>query len=124
MCDEDSVLKQNGDHEFTLKEGHDTVWITVNNISVYIRKTPSPAKGEDHDGIMVKIYPKKCEDRHYLSSIGATFDEAADVQCRKCGLYNGGGDGFDGMCPSCADKDEEQREMLEGLSKGEDVKEE
>jgi hypothetical protein len=37
--------------------------------------------------------------------IGKCDDCAADGKCRICGEeYPDGGDGYDGMCPSCADK--------------------
>jgi len=33
-------------------------------------------------------------------------EDSADLICRECGeQYDDGGDGYDGLCPSCADKE-------------------
>ena len=47
-----------------------------------------------------------------LSAMETETDEAVqafeDHLCMECGdYYEGGGDGYDGMCPSCADRAEE-----------------
>lgn len=42
--------------------------------------------------------------------------------CRKCGKDCTGGDGFDGLCPSCADKAEEAGEFTDSGPSGIDPK--
>ena len=44
------ALKQTeGDTDYELNEGHQSCWITVNNISVYIHRTD--------EGVAVNLYP-------------------------------------------------------------------
>ncbi len=53
-----SALKRDPDtgveNDYTLRDEHPSVWITVDTISVYIRRTD--------EGVTVKLYPKGNED--------------------------------------------------------------
>jgi hypothetical protein len=95
------TLKQETD--LIWKDDNNSIWIEIENVAVHISKTD--------DGVAVDLCPTLCESHHTLDCCNTTFDEATEVKCRECGQYNGDGDGFDGMCPSCADKSEgDQRE--------------
>jgi hypothetical protein len=54
--------------DYTLKEGHGSCWVTVGNISVYIRR--------NDEGVSVDLYPRGDEDSESLSGCWATFAEA------------------------------------------------
>lgn len=56
--------------DYTLAPGHDSVWISVNNISVYIRRT-----GE---GVIVELSPKGKEE-FLLGTTAIMFSEAQEA---------------------------------------------
>lgn len=64
----DSALKQEQYDEFTLVSEHDLVWITVGNISVYLRRT--------NEGVAIDLYPVGQEMHDSLAGTWALFSEA------------------------------------------------
>lgn len=54
--------------DYELPANQDSVWITVNNISVYIRRTD--------EGVVVDLYPAQREMDECLTSTYAFFAEA------------------------------------------------
>lgn len=64
----DSALKQEQYDEFTLVSEHDLVWITVGNISVYLRRTD--------EGVAIDLYPVGQEMHDSLAGTWALFSEA------------------------------------------------
>lgn len=68
------ALKQNKDdgdatsNDFVLKENCDSVWITINNISVYVRRTD--------EEVSVDLFEKGTEMGKKLASATAAFPEA------------------------------------------------
>ena len=65
------ALKQTeGDTDYELNEDFKSCWITVNNISVYIRKTVH--------GVAVELFPVLSEDKSPLAETYATFAEAKE----------------------------------------------
>ena len=56
--------------DYELMEGHQSCWITVNNISVYIRRTD--------EGVSVQLYPLNNEFEDSLGETWATFAEASE----------------------------------------------
>ena len=66
-------IKLNPDDFYRLEsKPQDSTWITVGNISVYI-------KHED-EGVVVDLYARGVEDRHSLASTYAFFNEAKELQ--------------------------------------------
>ena len=65
-------LEHNGDSDYTLKPGETSVWITVDNISVYVRRTD--------EGVIVDLYPHFGEMYTELGSTYAFFSEAEEAQ--------------------------------------------
>jgi hypothetical protein len=60
------ALKQTeGDTDYELNEDFKSCWITVNNISVYIRRTD--------EGVAVELFPVHNEDKPPLAGTYATF---------------------------------------------------
>lgn len=65
----DGVLEQEAESDYLLKHDADNVWITVNNISVYVRRTD--------EGVVVDLYPLHNEAADpALASTYAFFSEA------------------------------------------------
>ncbi len=63
-----SLITESGGTEYLLNPIHDSVWITVGNVSVYLRR---------HDwGVCVDFYPTEQEDTDSLASTWLSFDEA------------------------------------------------
>lgn len=60
-----SVEENNADNEYTLNQ--DTVWITVNNLSLYIRK--------NDEGVSVDIFPVGFESEDPIAGTWATYAE-------------------------------------------------
>lgn len=61
-----SALKQENESDYTLTSNH--VWITVGNLSLYIRKT--------REGVIVDIYPKDKEaDQDAIATTKAMFND-------------------------------------------------
>jgi len=103
-----------GDNDYTLKEDQTSCWITVDNLSVYVHRTD--------EGVIADILPRKGEDGDPIASCYAFFNEGS-IFCRVCEkefVEAGSRDGFDGMCPDCADKAEAENEIpdIEGGDRG------
>jgi len=63
-----SLDKDSSGIEYLLNPRHSSVWITIDNISVYLRR---------HDwGVCIDLYPIEQEDADSLASTWLTFDEA------------------------------------------------
>ncbi len=63
-----SLDRDSSGTEYLVNPGHSSVWITIDNISVYLRR---------HDwGVCIDLYPIKQEDTDSLASTWLTFDEA------------------------------------------------
>jgi predicted nucleic-acid-binding Zn-ribbon protein len=110
------VLKPgNEGSDYLLKDSHGSVWVEIGNIVAYIRRVNKvdPSDPEKKrtipEGVAVDLIPTVCA-HETLDCCNADFGMAEEHECRKCGEYNGGGEGFDGMCGSCADKAEEERD--------------
>lgn len=63
-------LKQDSFTDYTLKDCADSVWITINNISVYLRRTD--------EGVAVALYPVGREMDDEIVGTWALFSEAED----------------------------------------------
>ena len=63
---EDSALKQDGENDYTLVEGHGGVWITVDNISVYIVR-------DRIDGVIVELFQRGNEMDDPIASTQANY---------------------------------------------------
>ena len=59
-----------GASDYELVDGHASCWITINNVSVYVRNT-----GE---GVSVSLHPVGREDEGSLAETCTTFAEAAE----------------------------------------------
>ena len=70
MSKTNDVLVKEGEAgaEYTLKAGEESVWITVNNISVHIKR--------GDEGVSVCLYPVDKEDSEALVETYATYAEA------------------------------------------------
>lgn len=67
----ETPLSQAEDNEYVMEEGHGSVWVTVDNISVYIARTD--------EGVVVDLYPLGNETLYpALGSTWVTFDEAQE----------------------------------------------
>ena len=64
------ALKIESDFEYALQDGENSVWITVGEFSVYIRRT--------NDGIITDIYKKGNESNTALASTYALNSELGD----------------------------------------------
>jgi len=62
------ALKREGDEDYVLKEEHDSVWITVDNISVNVLRRSY--------GVVVELYPLHKEADDSLHGCQALFSEA------------------------------------------------
>jgi hypothetical protein len=62
------VLKRLGETDYELRPHCDSIWITVNNISVYIKR--------NDEGVSVDLYPLGLEMNDALASTWLTFAEA------------------------------------------------
>ena len=63
-----SALIQNEETDYTLSPPHGSCWITVDTVSVYIRRTD--------EGVSVDLFPKGREMNDSLAGAWATFAEA------------------------------------------------
>jgi hypothetical protein len=63
-------LKQDSFTDYTLKDCADSVWITIHNISVYLRRTD--------EGVAVALYPVGRENDIEIVGTWALFSEAED----------------------------------------------
>ena len=88
-------LKTKGEHDYIL-DG-DEVWIEIDNIVVYVRRT--------EDAVTVDLTPKVSA-HETLDCCCADFGMAKEFECTECNKYNNDGEGFNGLCSSCADKKE------------------
>lgn len=64
-----SVLRQEDESDFLLEEDATSVWITVDNISVYVRRTD--------EGVAVDLYPKGYEMEDSIIGTWCLRSEAA-----------------------------------------------
>ena len=62
------ALKREGENDYVLVPGEDSVWITVGNVSVYIRRTD--------EGVSVCTYPFGVEEQDSITESFVTFKEA------------------------------------------------
>lgn len=62
------VLRQKDETDYILEDDATSCWITINNISVYIRRTD--------EGVAVDLYPLHQELYDSIVGTWATFDEA------------------------------------------------
>lgn len=60
-------LQYRGDADYVLRKGHDVLWVTVDNLSVYLRRTD--------EGVAVDIYPLDGEMDDSLAGCWALFSE-------------------------------------------------
>ena len=65
---EDSVLVPESFCDFRLRDDCDSLWITINNISVYLKRTD--------EGVAVSLYPKGREMDDEIIGTWALFSEA------------------------------------------------
>lgn len=72
-----NALKREGESDYVLRKKHDSVWITINNISVYVRRTD--------EGVAVDLYPKGDEMEDSMCGTWALFSEAEPDYCMGCG---------------------------------------
>jgi hypothetical protein len=56
------------DRDYIMSVGCDSVWITVGNISVHVRK--------QDEGVTIDLYPLGKESSNYFTSTYMTFQEA------------------------------------------------
>ena len=66
-----SALRKEGDTDYVLEQDHDTVWITVDNISVYIIRTD--------EGVVVDLFPLGLEARESIAGTYAFRTEAQEL---------------------------------------------
>jgi len=65
------ALKQTeGDTDYELNDNYNSCWVTVGNISVYVRRTT--------DGVSVELLPHYKEDKPPIASAYATFADASE----------------------------------------------
>ena len=70
MNDEPGVLTHDGGSDYTLNDDSTSVWITVKNLSVYVRKTD--------EGVVCDIFPKGREDEDSICSCYALDSDGED----------------------------------------------
>lgn len=63
------ALTVNNDNDYTLNKDQVSVWVTVDNLSVYITRTD--------EGVVVDIYPQGQETDECISSATAFFTEGS-----------------------------------------------
>lgn len=63
-----SALQQTAETEYVLDPSHASCWITIQNISVYVRRTD--------EGVCVDLYPLNQETDEAIGSTYALFQEA------------------------------------------------
>ncbi len=112
-----------GENDFVM-DGADGVWIGIDNISVWVRRTK--------DGVDVQLSPTKCENHTQMDTCSALFAHAAEYKCPVCGEFNefsarplcmnqpsyddngrlNRNPTYDeeGRCPTCREKAEEKEE--------------
>ena len=73
MSQQALTLTNAGDQatDYELNDGHQSCWITVDNISVYICRTD--------EGVVVDLYPRYSEMEDSIAGTWASFNEAADT---------------------------------------------
>ena len=62
------ALERESEHDYKLHDRRNRVWITVNNISVYIVRTD--------EGVSVDLFPRNEEMNDSIAGCWALFDEA------------------------------------------------
>lgn len=95
----------NEGNDYLLKSTHGSVWIEIGNIVAYVRRVND--RDEAPTGVAVDLIPTVCA-HETMDCCNADFDQAEEHECIRCGEYNGGGGGFDGLCGRCADKAREE----------------
>ena len=65
-----ALRQTEGDTEYELKDDYNSCWVTVGNISVYVRRTT--------DGVSVELLPHYKEDKPPIAFTHATFAEASE----------------------------------------------
>ena len=63
----ENALRQDNDTDYTLNENHYCVWITVENISVCVKRTD--------EGVVVDLYPKEGEHDETIATTYAFDNE-------------------------------------------------
>lgn len=63
-------------HEYELKENENSVWITINNLSIYIKRNDKK--------VSIEVYEKGKETEKTIASTYAMFDEALSIKEAKC----------------------------------------
>ena len=61
-------MRQQDETDYIMEDGTDTVWITVNNVSVHVVRK--------EDGVSVKLYPLKQEMNDCIGETFLTWEEA------------------------------------------------
>lgn len=89
-------LEEGSDNDYVL-QGDSSVWIRIDNIAVWVRRTER--------GVAVELFPTQCESQNQLDSCETSFEAAAVWKCPECGEFNETGRALDdeGYCPTCRD---------------------
>lgn len=106
MQDSANSCPKCGGHSFQLQVTFDgTIDIEYNDGDDEFEVTDSEPTDSEWDG------PARCLDCDWAGELADLIAlEEGQVICRTCAaIYADGGDGFDGECPSCADKREKKR---------------
>jgi len=102
-------LLHDGDTHYTLSDGQDHAWITINNVQVYIKRTD--------EGVVVDLFSKEKPDSESIGSTWASFEECVnneeeEEQSCDCGNDCAGCEcGF--CCESECEEDEQDQEEEE-----------
>ena len=65
-----ALKRTEGDTDYELNKDFKSCWITVDNISVYVRRTD--------EGVAVDLYPVQGETQESIGGTWATFAEASE----------------------------------------------
>jgi len=63
-----------GETDFELSENYQSCWITVNDVSVWVRRT--------EDGVEVQLFPYRLESHDPLDVAFVSHDDAAEIKGR------------------------------------------
>ena len=70
------ALKRESDEDYKLKSRHDSVWITIGNISVNLQRRSA--------GVIVQLYPLHRETDDAITCCQGLFSDA-EWECPECG---------------------------------------
>ncbi len=112
VVEDQGALIHNREHNYTLKDDEDTLWLTVGDLSVEIKRRD--------DGVSVALLPPGDEaDGPVLDAAFAQFSNGQEekdqpptyerfIECDRCHKRydEAKGDGYCGLCPKCADETE------------------